>query len=158
MSIWRAALPRLSALLSRCKDGMDLTVQSYKTRVSLLSFYSKVGCKVSKVASLYWYTRIFSRINLTTNRFGGQTGSFSVLDLICRGAGLTPSVASQHPKFSLTPHWFSQKYIADPPLVLPQIEYQVPFFMKMLSSSSSSFILKKSLSLLLSWSWTFAPG
>ena len=49
----------------------------------------------------------------------------SVLDLSGVG-GLTPSGASQTPKFSLTPTGLvknSQKYIADPPLVLPQIEY-----------------------------------
>ena len=39
------------------------------------------------------------------------------------GGGLILLWCLSTPKFLLTPHWFSQKYIADPPLVLPQIEY-----------------------------------
>ena len=37
-------------------------------------------------------------------------------------SGVYPSDASQ-PQVFIDPHWFSQKYIADPPLVLPQMEY-----------------------------------
>ena len=57
-----------------------------------------------------------------------------MLDLSGVG-GLPPSGASQPPVF-IDPHWFSQKYIADPPLVLPQIEYWSLTYQQMFSSVS----------------------
>ena len=42
--------------------------------------------------------------------------------------GLTPLWCLSTPQVFIDPHWFSQKYIADPPLVLPQIEYWVSGF------------------------------
>ena len=49
----------------------------------------------------------------------------AVLDL---SGGLTPLWCLSTPQVFIDPHWFSQKYIADPPLVLPQIEYWVSGF------------------------------
>ena len=38
-------------------------------------------------------------------------------------SGVYPPLMPLNPQVFIDPHWFSQKYIADPPLVLPQMEY-----------------------------------
>ena len=49
-----------------------------------------------------------------------MNGLWVVLDL---SRGFNPLWRLSTTQVFIDPHWFSQKYIADPPLVLPQIEY-----------------------------------
>ena len=71
--------------------------------------------------------RQFGPIRLSAIRVSAiRVDATTVLDLSQGLGGLTPLWCLSTPKFSLTPTILvknSQKYIADPPLVLPQIEY-----------------------------------